>query len=268
MTQDRVDHRGFTRQGMQNMVFSDRQYAGELTRDALVSMCRSMPGGLAPTSSGPPVQVGSACDVLANWNLHENLGSKGGVLFRRFWDHASGAEPSPWAHPFDASDPVHTPNTLDTNNPQVRLALGDAISDLQGAGIPLDAAPGDVQKGPGGIPIHGGPGDPNGDFDAIYATFDPGKEFEPVSEGSSYVQAVTWHDSPCPDVRTILTYSLSTNPRSPFFSDQTAIFSRKKWVRERFCANDVKRHTVSITRVASGTRTRPQATGPRRRPRG
>src|SRR5437868_3587687 len=162
MTQAQVDHGGFTRQDMQNMVFSDRQYAGELTRDDLVAMCRSMPGGLAPTSSGPPVQVGSACDVLAHWDLHEHLDSKGAVLFRRFWDHASGAEPSPWSHPFDSSDPVHTPNGLATNNPQVRLALGDAISDLQGAGIPLDATPGDVQKGPGGIPIHGGPGDPNG----------------------------------------------------------------------------------------------------------
>ena len=263
MTQAQVDHGGFTRQDMQNMVFSDRQYAGELTRDDLVSMCRSMPGGLAPTSSGPPVQVGSACDVLAHWDLHENLDSKGAVLFRRFWDHASGAEPSPWSHPFDSSDPVHTPNGLATNNPQVRLALGDAISDLQGAGIPLDATPGDVQKGPGGIPIHGGPGDPNGDFNAIYATFDPGKGFEPIQEGSSYVQAVTWHDSPCPDARTILTYSLSTNPRSPFFDDQTAMFSRKRWVHERFCAADVKKHTVSITRVASGARTRAQVTGHR-----
>ena len=263
MTQAQVDHGGFTRQDMQNMVFSDRQYAGELTRDDLVAMCRSMPGGLAPTSSGPPVQVGSACDVLAHWDLHENLDSKGAVLFRRFWDHASGAEPSPWSHPFDSSDPVHTPNGLATNNPQVRLALGDAISDLQGAHIPLDATPGDVQKGPGGIPIHGGPGDPNGDFNAIYATFDPGKGFEPIQEGSSYVQAVTWHDSPCPDARTILTYSLSTNPRSPFFDDQTAMFGRKRWVHERFCSADVKKHTVSITRVASGARTRAQVTGHR-----
>ncbi|HEY2603201.1 MAG TPA: penicillin acylase family protein, partial [Thermoleophilaceae bacterium] len=239
MTQDQVDHGGFTRQSMQKMVFSDRQYAGELARDALVSMCRSMPGGMALTSSGPPVQVGSACDVLANWDLHENLDSRGAVLFRRFWDHASSAEPSPWSTPFDASDPVHTPNTLDTNNPQVRLALGDAINDLEGAHIPLDAAPGDVQKGPAEVPIHGGPGDPNGDFDAIYTTFDPGKGFEPVSEGSSYVQAVTWHDGPCPDARTILTYSLSTNPRSPFFSDQTKMFSRKQWVTQRFCASDV-----------------------------
>ncbi len=267
MTQDQVDHGGFTLRDMQNMVFSDRQYAGELTRDALVGMCRSMPGGLAPTSSGPPVQVGSACDVLANWNLHEDLNSKGAVLFRRFWDHAGSAEPSPWAVPFSSSDPVHTPNTLDTNNPQVRLALGDAINDLEGANIPLNAAPGDVQKGPGGIPVHGGPGDPNGDFDAIYTNFTAGKGFDPVTMGSSYVQAVTWNNSACPLARTILTYSESDNPRSPFFDDQTAMFSRKRWVHERFCANDVNANTVTKTTVSSGSATK-TVRGPAGRKRG
>jgi acyl-homoserine-lactone acylase len=247
---------------MQNMVFSDRQYGGELVRDEAVNMCRAFPGGMAPSSKGP-VAVGNACDVLAAWDLHENLDSHGAVLFRRFWDHASSAEPSPWSHPFDSSDPVHTPYGLDTNNPQVRLALGDAINDLQGAHIPLDASPEDVQKGPGGIPIHGGTGDPNGDFNAIYATFDPGKGFEPVDMGSSYVQAVTWNSGPCPVARTILTYSESDNPRSPYFDDQTAMFSRKQWVHERFCARDVAGHTVSITRVSSGARTRPKARGNR-----
>ncbi len=101
MTQARVDGSdglgpaGFTRQDMQNLVFSDRQYGGELVRNDLVSMCRSMPGGLAPTTTGPPVAVGDACDVLAAWDLHENLNSHGAILFRRFWDRAIAAEPSP-----------------------------------------------------------------------------------------------------------------------------------------------------------------------------
>ena len=53
---DNLGPAGFTRQGMQDMVFSDRQYAGELTRDALVNMCRGFPGAMAPTSSGPSVR--------------------------------------------------------------------------------------------------------------------------------------------------------------------------------------------------------------------
>ncbi len=46
---------------------------------------------------------------------------------------------------------------------------------------------------------------------------------------------MSWTGSACPDVRTILTYSLSDNPRSPFFADQTKMFSKKQWVTERFC---------------------------------
>jgi acyl-homoserine-lactone acylase len=260
MTQARVagsDHLGkpgFTRQDMQNMVFGDRQYAGELTRDDLVAMCRSFAGS-APTSSGPPVAVGGACDVLARWDLHENLGSRGAILFRRFWTHASGASPSPFSHPFSDADPVHTPNTLDTTNPMVRNALGDAISDLNGAHIPLDATVGSVQfarRHGRRIPIHGGPGDPNGQFNAIHAPFQSGVGFGAPDHGSSFVQAVTWHDGPCPDARTILTYSQSTNPSSRYFGDQTALFGRKQWVLDRFCAADVRRGTLSATTLRQG----------------
>lgn len=259
MTQARVDGSdhlgpaGFTVGDMQSMVFSDRQYAGELTRDALVSMCRSLPGGMAPTDSGPPVPVGSACDILAHWDLHENLGSHGAVLFRRFWDHADaqaapGAGTSPFATPFSSSDPVHTPNTLNTNSPVVRAALGDAIQDLDGAHIPLDATPGDIQYVMAGgrrIPIHGGPGDPNGDFNAIYSDFTPGQGFGPIYTGSSFVQVISWNHGTCPIGGSILTYSESENPASPHHTDQTALFSRKRWVPDTFCAGAVLRRTVS-----------------------
>jgi acyl-homoserine-lactone acylase len=272
MTQARVDgsdhhgKAGFTRQDMQNMVFSDRQYAGELTRDALVGMCNSFAGS-APTSSGPPQPTGNACDVLAHWDLHENTGSRGAVLFRRFWSHASGATPSPFSDPFSASDAVHTPHTLNTNDPTVKTALGDAIADLRGAHIALDATVGSVQKvrrRGKSIPIHGGPGDPNGDFNAISSPFKAGKGFQEPVHGSSFVQAVTWHNSHCPDARTILTYSQSTNPTSPFFSDQAPLFSRKIWVPDRFCRADVLRVTKSTTTLRQGARTR--VTHPRRRP--
>jgi acyl-homoserine-lactone acylase len=278
MTQARVDGSdglgppGFTRQDMQNLVFSDRQYGGELVRNDLVSMCRSMPGGLAPTSSGPPVAVGNACDVLAAWDLHENLDSHGAILFRRFWDRAIAAEPTPWSHPFNPSDPVHTPYGLDTDNPQVRTALGDAINDLQSAHLSLDASPSQAQfatRNGQKIPLHGGPGDPNGEFNAIYNNWVPGHGLTDPYLGSSYVQVVSWSNRACPDVRTILSYSLSDNPRSPFFADQTKMFSKKQWVTERFCTSDVAAHTLSTTVLAGGSRTRtvlPKARHRRRPP--
>jgi acyl-homoserine-lactone acylase len=258
MTQARVDGSdglgpaGFTRADMQQLVFSNRQYAGELTRDALVAMCRVLPGGLAPRSHGAPVAVGTACDVLAGWDLRENLDSRGAILFRRFWDNLNQAnEPDTWwVNPFDPRDPVNTPNTLDTARPGVPVALGDAIADLNAAKVPLDAAVGDVQhvvRARQRIAIHGGRGDPHGEFNAIESEFVPGKGFAEVAGGSSYVQVVTWNDGPCPDAATILTYSQSANPRSPFFADQGPLFSRKQWVPVRFCRGDVLRHTLSTT---------------------
>jgi uncharacterized repeat protein (TIGR01451 family) len=47
-------------------------------------------------------------------------------------------------------------------------------------------------------------------------------------------------DPDCPvDARTILTYSLSTNPASPWYADQTRMFSNKQWVDERYCESEI-----------------------------
>jgi acyl-homoserine-lactone acylase len=246
MTQEQIDKGGFTTKAMRDIVFNNRQYAAELTRDSLVEMCREM-------------GLGQPCDVLASWDLREDTGSRGAILFRRFWQRAKGAAPSPWVNGFDADDPVNTPNTLDTSNPQVRQALSDAISDLNGANIPLDAPLGDFQfvtKNGVRIPIHGGPG-ADGDFNAINVTWTGGKGIGEPEHGSSYVQVVGFRKKGrCPDARTILTYSESTNPTSPFFSDQTQLFSRKRWVRVRFCKRDVRRHTLSTTKLRTGKRTK------------
>ena len=47
-------------------------------------------------------------------------------------------------------------------------------------------------------------------------------------------------DPDCPvDARTILTYSQSTNPNSPYFADQTRMFSNKEWVDEAYCEDEI-----------------------------
>jgi acyl-homoserine-lactone acylase len=191
------------------------------------------------------VTVGDACDVLAKWDLRENLDSRGAILFRRFWDNLEGLPSATagafWKNGFDVADPVHTPNGLNTSDPEVAVALGDAIADLRGAGLPLNVPVGQVQfieKNGVKYPVHGGTGDPNGDFNAIWDTW-TGKGLTQPDGGSSFVQVVTWNDGPCPDARTILTYSLSTDPTSPHYADQTALFSRKRWVTDRFCASAI-----------------------------
>ena len=254
MTEERINGTdglgpaGFTRQDLQDMVFNNRAYLGELARDDVVRMCREMEasGGVAPSSRGP-VPLDNACDALAGWDLRANVDSRGQLLFRRFGFHSLDAKPSRWSDLFDPNDPVHTPRTLNTLHPQVRTALGDAINDLRDEDIALDAATGEhqyVDWGGDRIPIHGGDGEAgDGTFnvmlperlifpDADNTPFGPG-------HGSSYVQVVTWSDDPCPDAATILTYSLSENPNSPHRADQTRAFSEKRWVPGRFCQSQI-----------------------------
>ena len=233
---DQYKGRKFTRKQLQNVVFNNRQYAGELWRDQLVQMCEQMGGDVA-----------EACPVIASWDLRDDLDSAGSVLFRRFASHVLGSPVpvggppvSPFETPFDVSDPVNTPRGLDTSQPAVQQALSDAVQDLRSAGIPLDARIGDYQhetRNSDVIPIHGGPGE-LGDFNAIYASWN-GSGFDDVDYGSSFVM-VTSFTNGCPDDRSILTYSLSENKRSPYYADQTKMFSRKRWVNPPFCARETR----------------------------
>lgn len=243
---------GFTRQQLQDAVFNNRQYAGELWRDQLVSLCESAPGGTLLGSAGP-VDVSAACPVLASWDLHDDLDSAGAILFRRFATRALSNPISPvtlptgdltaFSTPFSASDPVGTPSGLNVLSPKVQLALADAVSDLRTAGIPLDAGLRGYQyetRGSERIPIHGGPGT-LGVFNAINVSWvGSGAEtgYPNIPHGSSFVMVTSFTDG-CPDDRSILTYSQSENPNSPYFADQTRMFSQKQWVDPPFCPAEV-----------------------------
>jgi acyl-homoserine-lactone acylase len=228
---DQLAKAPFTRRILQDAVFSNRSLAGELMRDDLVAACKP--------------DLAAACGVLAKWDLHENLDSRGAVLFRRFVSRLldGGAPPAGiWRTPFDADDPVNTPRDLNTADPRVEAALRGAVDDVNGLGKGLDVTLRDVQfekRGEERIPIHGGPGDPEGDFNAINVPWVPGEGFPNVPHGSSFVIAAHMDGTKCPDLRTILTYSQSTNPSSPYFADQTRLFSRKAWVNPGFCEREI-----------------------------
>jgi len=163
---------------------------------------------------------------------------------------------------------VNTPRGLRTEDPRVRQAFADAVQELRDRGLPLDVPLGTVQNEPRGserIPIHGGPGEVEptstfeiGEFNVILDFFDDGDDGADVDYGSSYVQAVQFVDGSCPvEPRTILTYSQSTNPASPFFADQTRMFSQKRWVDTPFCRDEVRDATQSTIRLqgaGGGTR--------------
>ncbi len=147
---------------------------------------------------------------------------------------------------------MNTPYGLDTVDPNVQTAFGDALRTLSDAHIPYGVQLGTVQyvvRNGQRIPLHGGPGDPDGEFNAIYQDVVNAQGQDP-SIGSSYIQAVTWHTGDaCPDAQTILTYSESTNPSSPYYDDQTMLFSNKQWMPEYFCASAVDAHTINRSQL-------------------
>ncbi|MCC2662988.1 MAG: hypothetical protein K0S35_910 [Geminicoccaceae bacterium] len=234
----------FTRNQLRKLVFQNRHYAGELWRDPLVAHCNANPTMVG--SDGAAVDVSEACGVLAGWNLRVNVDSPGALLFVRFMDHF-GVGADHFTNPFDVSDPVNTPFGLAADG--IDEALADAVADLRAASIPLDAPYGEFHwelRGDERIPIHGGEGT-QGVFNAISDHWEDGVGYDDVTSGSSFVMVTSFEPgSKCAKDRSILTYSLSENPDSEFYADQTRMYSEKKWVDPPFCAKEVKKAAESV----------------------
>ncbi|WP_369179125.1 penicillin acylase family protein [Streptomyces mutabilis] len=240
-----ADRGGLTVRDLERQQFADRVPAGDLVAEDVARACAALPGGTAQDGEGRSVDVREACDVLAGWDRTVDTGSKGALLFDRFWRALTRTVPAGqlWKVPFSAADPVGTPNTLNTGAPGFATALADTVGELRAAGIPLDARLGEHQfvvRGGERVPVGGGT-ESLGVWNKIEPVWDPaGGGYTEVITGSSYIQAVGWDGSRCPVARTLLTYSQSSNPASPHHADQTRLFSGERWVTSRFCERDIR----------------------------
>ncbi|MEV8593731.1 penicillin acylase family protein [Streptomyces sp. NPDC052012] len=239
-----ADRGGLTVRDLQRQQFADRAPAGDLAAEDAAEGCAALPGGTATAADGKAVDVREACSVLAAWDRTMDPGSRGALLFDRFWRRLTASTPAAqlWKVPFSATDPVGTPRGLDTAAPGFATALADAVAELRAAGIALDSRLGDHQvvvRGGRRVPVPGGT-ESIGVWNKIEPRWDPARGgYTEVSTGSSYIQAVGWDGSRCPVARTLLTYAQSSNPNSPHHSDQTRLFSQERWVTSRFCEKDI-----------------------------
>ncbi|GHB39887.1 penicillin amidase [Streptomyces viridiviolaceus] len=235
---------GLTVGDLQRQQFANRVPAGDVAAADAARSCAALPGGTATGSDGRAVDVRDACDVLASWDRTVNSGSRGALLFDRFWRELTAAVPAAqlWKVPFSPADPVRTPHTLNTEAPGFATALADAVAELRAAGIALDAPLGEHQfvvRGGERIPVGGGT-ESLGVWNKIEPVWDPARGgYTEVTTGSSYIQAVGWDGTRCPVARTLLTYSQSSDPYSPHHADQTRLFSGERWVTSRFCERDI-----------------------------
>ncbi len=239
---------------LEAITMNNRVYSGELWRDALVAHCRTL-----PIQKGIP----EACNVLAGWDLTDNLDSPGAILWRRFMENLGpAAQPDPelFTVPLDPGDPARTPNGLNAAHPRVTRALTMAISDLRDSGIPLAARLREYQieeRAGRRFPIAGGPA-ATGQYNLIAQTASgwvPGKGWRNIMHASSYVAWVQYTDRG-PVARSVLASGQSDDPASPYHADQTSLFSQGKskpvLFEEAAILADPNLRVVTICRTAGG----------------
>jgi acyl-homoserine-lactone acylase len=240
----------FSLDEMAAAVLSNRSLAAELLREELVARCQERSSA---TIDGERVDLAEACAILSGWDNRLELDSQGAVLFREWIGQFAPADllraGALFAVDFDADDPVGTPRSL-APGPLALENLARAVRLLTEQKLPLDVTLRDLQyapsKLPQRIPIHGGHGAYEGVLNMQQAstnttTLEPlelaegveGSRFltaagYPIVHGSSFLMALELTEDG-PKARAFLTYSQSGDPSSPYFTDQTRLFSEKQW---------------------------------------
>lgn len=212
-----------TQEIAREMAFANKSLAVELSLDKLLSLCAGQ------------ADLAGACDVLAKWDRRFDTQSKGAYLFVAFWNGIRNAKDK-WAIPFDVNDPVNTPRELKTdgeNGAKLLAALRNAVAGLAKDNIALDAPWGNLHfaiRGNEKIPIHGA----DGNLGVLNVQIsDKAAGGLVPRHGTSYIQVVSF-DENGPIADAILSYSQSTDPKSPWFADQTHNYANKKWNRLPF----------------------------------
>ena len=242
--------RSLTLPRLQESLFTSRLYIAETELDQVLAGACALPA-LGMATSGAPVDLTEACDVLGAWDRRANVESAGLPLFELFWQHA----PKTWGVPFDANDPVNTPHGFVSVDPRVRAALADTILLMRDADIPLGATTGEaraVERGGTRIGLHGAAG-ALGSPSMLVVPFEPGVGFLEPIHGNSYLQTVTWDDAGAPLAAVLLSYSQSPHADSPHHADQTRLYAQKQWVRAPFSLADIEADpNLETLRLVSG----------------
>ena len=223
----------FSRAELRDSSVGNRVFTAEQLVDEVVARCRI------------ELDEQAICDVLANWDRRNDVDSVGAALWRGFllgFDYADVLDAGPlWKNPFDPTDPLGTPNGL-SDDPAVMLNLQAAADQLRAAGFDIDTPLGDIQyaiRGDVRVPLHGGlgiegvsnvvgPGSNDTTSESGPDTSDATDVEWPVANGTSFIYNVEF-TADGPVAEALLTYGESGDPTSPFFSDQTELFSAKQW---------------------------------------
>lgn len=201
----------------------------------------------AATSLSADAAAGLA--ALKAWDNRASAGSRGTVLFLRFWDAYVSAVRQPYATPWDPARPAATPEGLADAGEAVRQfeIAARAVRETYGA---IDVAWGDVSRFRAGdldLPGEGAPGtygayrvvrfDPVDGATARVAGNVGGRL---VGFGDAWVLVV---DFSTPVVgHSVLAYGQTANPASPHSRDQLRTFAERKVRRAWFTDAEIRAH--------------------------
>ncbi len=241
---------------LQTMMYLNRNYGAEILLDDILEICAAENKNVQLEEA--TINVQQTCEVLTHWDRMNNSDSVGTHIFTEFWkfilhhfdeDYVVNND-SLWAVPFDATDPLNTPRGINKTDTEIRQlimkALATATLNLANAHVALTQTWGETQfvtKNGENIPIHGGM-DEMGSFSVITSDLIDGG-YHAINHGNSYIQAVTWDDSDCPIAQGILTYSQNIDPESPYYADQTKMYSNKEWADYYFCQVDIDANLIA-----------------------
>lgn len=218
-----------------SLISSHRNFAAEQLLDDLLTLC-------TPENSS----ISGSCKILANWDRTHKINSKGAHLWTEIMRSLIN-EKNIYRVPFDVNKPADTPTGLNVSDQKTRKILLDSVLKaeeiLTKAEIPLDATLGDIQyalRNGRKIPIPGGEGW-SGAFSMIVTKLSetPGVGYSPIIHGNSIIEFISWNQNGKVVPRGILTYSQSQEPDSPYYSDQTELYSRGEWIDFPFHEADI-----------------------------
>lgn len=261
----------FNRDEIQNALFSNDSLTAEMLLPELLAACRSNPNRFLDEAS---VNLEEACAVLTGWDRRFDSESRGAALFREWITRYPYDETylgsSLFQNGFNPTEPATTPSGL-ANADAALDKLAEAVLLLQGEGIALDTALGNLQIGhrfDRQYPIHGGnryegianlqvtntPGNNptetpifSGSNRFVADSYSLSETGYNVVHGSSFIMTLGWTDEG-PEAEALLSYSQSSDPSSPYFDDQTQLYAEKAWRPIRYTPADIEENAVS-TRI-------------------
>ena len=238
---------GFTAQTMQESWTKFRSLPAERALPGLREICENAVSEDGGVIDG--VNITGACPVLNAYGASATLEDRGAWLFQEWFGRAPYTQADFWVHPWTASDPVYTPNTLNTSLQASKEALAAAVSSMEARGIPLDASTGEVQHAPqaGAAPL---PGCSDGGecFAAIGGVFPtPTSKATEVTGGTSIVMFTELQPGHEPLSKALLAYSQSEDPTSPYYEDQTQRLSKNEWITLPWTPASVEEDAIAPT---------------------